>query len=114
MQKDPVDITIGNLVAKIRGTKGVSREDLGRALNLNARQVGRLERGETHWKCTQLTAISALLEVDAKTFAVNHAEVSDTTNMKTVINILLDDAQHQEIEYLNTLLRTLIEMRQKP
>ena len=60
-KRDPVQVRLGGLIRKIRGTKGWSQEELADACSLHRTYIGGIERGERNVSIRNVDKIAVAL-----------------------------------------------------
>ena len=69
-QPDDVDIQVGARVRELRTLRGLTQEELGKAMRdtLSHQQIQKYEKGENSISCARLAQLAEVLEVTAASF----------------------------------------------
>lgn len=108
LNKEQVDILIGERVEDLRKTLQLSRGDLGHALNIKEQMVGKKLRGQAGFTAAQLVQLAYLFKVDPTIFLKDLDENLEIDHQSVLLNFMLDSVPLKQRKYLEQV-RLLLE-----
>ena len=111
MQFEP-KLKIGTIIKEFRKRNGYTQEQLAELVEITPGFLGQIERDETYPNVENLNKIIHVLNMDANYIFYKHKMItSESEFILNEINILLENLSYPEQEYVLTMTKKLLNLR---
>ncbi len=100
----------GKRVRTIRKAAKITQEEAAEAAQLNSKYLGEIERGEKRPSFEAIMALGKALNVSPDAFFQFDREEGDEKTLRRRIEILLKEANIQQLRQIHVVLKALLEL----
>ncbi len=100
---------LGKRVKELRKAKGLTQEKLSEQLNIDPKQLSRIEVGKSFPSFDTLENLSRVLEVEMKELFEFEHHIKSPLEMRKEIEKLINEADDEKIVLLLNLIRAAVE-----